>query len=128
TAATGDRDPANATTKAHPVDWVTSVDQAVERHVRQELVARFPDHQVVGEEYGATARPAGGAPAVTWYLDPIDGTTNYVHGVPWVAFSLAAADERGAVVGVVADVHRGEVFSAIRGGGSFRNGEPIRYP
>ncbi|MEV0732682.1 inositol monophosphatase family protein [Polymorphospora sp. NPDC050346] len=124
TIAAGDPDPARSETKVNAGDWVTPFDRAVERHVRAELLARFPDHTVVGEEYGADGGPAD--PSVTWYLDPIDGTTNFVHGVPWVAFSLAGADEHGAAVGVVADVYRGEVFSAVRGGGAFLDGRPVR--
>ncbi|QFY07560.1 inositol monophosphatase [Nonomuraea phyllanthi] len=120
--ANGRPDPATAETKVNAADWVTSFDREVEQHVRGELRRLLPGHRVVGEEYGADP----GESAVTWYLDPIDGTTNFVHGLPWVAFSLAACDEQGAAVGVVADVHRGEVFSAMRGGGARLNGEPVR--
>ncbi len=122
--ANGRPDPATSETKVNAGDWVTSFDREVEQHVRAELRRLLPGHRVVGEEYGADA-DAGDA-AVTWYLDPIDGTTNFVHGLPWVAFSLAACDERGAAVGVVADVYRGEIFSAVRGGGARLDGLPVR--
>lgn len=102
-------------TKDGPGDYVTTTDRAVEQHVRGLLHARFPDHQVIGEEFGT----GGGDPGDrVWYVDPVDGTTNYVHGLPLSAFSLALADENGAAVGVVADPYRGEIFSAARGQGA----------
>ncbi|MFI6602091.1 inositol monophosphatase family protein [Nonomuraea sp. NPDC050536] len=110
-----------ATTKKHAADWVTSTDREIEQEVRARIGAAFPSHRVVGEEYGA----AGTGP-VTWYVDPVDGTTNFVHGLGWSSFSLAAADESGAVVGVVADPWRGEIFSAVRGRGARLSGQAIR--
>jgi myo-inositol-1(or 4)-monophosphatase/deoxyribonuclease-2 len=110
-------------TKTNDADWVTETDLAVERHVREAVAARFPDDRIVGEEFGAT--DAAGA-AATWYVDPVDGTTNYVHGLPWSSFSCAVLDEEGAAVGAVADPYRREVLSAIRGRGAQRDGEPIR--
>ncbi len=108
--------PASVWTKSHGADWASSTDVEIERHVRAELAARFPDHGVVGEELGAA--PARRAGAAVWYCDPIDGTTNYVHGLPWCSFSLAVADEDGLAAGVVADLARGEVLSATRGLGA----------
>jgi myo-inositol-1(or 4)-monophosphatase len=110
-------------TKAGPSDWVTVVDIGIEHHVRQELRAAFPDHAIVGEEFGGTSEFAAGAPL--WYVDPVDGTTNFVHGLPWSSFSLALADDEGLVLGVVADPHRGEVFRAVRGSGAWVNHEPV---
>lgn len=113
---------AEVTTKDGPGDYVTATDRAVEQHVRGLLHARFPDHQVIGEEFGA----GGGDPGdLVWYVDPVDGTTNYVHGLPLSAFSLALADENGTAVGVVADPYRGEIFSAARGRGARLNDRPI---
>ena len=108
-------------TKAGPSDWVTVVDIGIEQHVRNELLAAFPRHSIVGEEFGASADFAAGTPV--WYVDPVDGTTNFVHGLPWSSFSLALADDEGLVLGVVADPHRGEVFSAVRGRGAQVNHE-----
>jgi fructose-1,6-bisphosphatase/inositol monophosphatase family enzyme len=110
-------------TKTSDADWVTETDLAVERHVRAAVQERFPDDRIVGEEYGATE--AEGASA-TWYVDPVDGTTNYVHGLPWSSFSCAVLDDEGAAVGAVADPYRREVLSAVRGRGSRRDGEPTR--
>jgi myo-inositol-1(or 4)-monophosphatase len=110
-------------TKTSDADWVTETDLAVERHVRDAVRERFPDDRIVGEEYGAT--DANGARA-TWYVDPVDGTTNYVHGLPLSSFSCAVVDEEGAAIGAVADPYRGELLSAVRGQGARRNGEETR--
>ncbi|HKU87864.1 MAG TPA: inositol monophosphatase family protein [Casimicrobiaceae bacterium] len=108
---------AHAATKVDASDWVTPFDRAVEIDIRDRIAARYPSHVIVGEEFGRT--DAAGEDTLAWHLDPIDGTLNFVHGVPWVSFSLALADRDGVLVGVVADVHRGEVYSAIRDRGAF---------
>ena len=110
-------------TKTSDADWVTETDLAVERHVRRLVRERFPDDRIVGEEYGATDE--NGARA-TWYVDPVDGTTNYVHGLPFSSFSCAVLDDEGAAIGVVADPYRGELLSAVRGRGARRNGDEMR--
>jgi fructose-1,6-bisphosphatase/inositol monophosphatase family enzyme len=110
-------------TKSWAADWVTETDLAVERMAREAIAARFPDHRVVGEEFGTTGRDD--APA-TWLIDPVDGTTNYVHALPLSTFSICVTDEEGAAAGVVADPYRGEVLSAVRGRGALRNGQPTR--
>lgn len=110
-------------TKTHAADYVTSVDESVEELVRAAVSAAYPSHRVVGEELGVLG--ADDAP-VTWYVDPIDGTTNFVFGLPWSSFSLAGFDEHGPLIGVVADVFRREVFSAARGRGSRLDGRPLR--
>jgi len=102
-------------TKAHAADPVTDIDLATERAVRGHLLAAFPDHVVVGEEFGGTSQ---GGP--TWYCDPVDGTTNLATGLPWTSFSLSLAVGRTPSVGVVADPWRREVFHAVRGQGAFR--------
>lgn len=108
-------------TKAHPADLVTELDRGIERHVRAVVGARFPEHAFVGEEYGGTAAPD----RPTWYLDPVDGTTNLANGVPWTSFSLALAIGDRPLLGVVADPWRGIVFDALAGEGARRNGEPL---
>jgi myo-inositol-1(or 4)-monophosphatase len=109
-------------TKTSAADWVTETDLAVERHVRDAVQERFPGDRIVGEEFGTTESDAARA---TWYVDPVDGTTNYVHGLPWSSFSCAVVDGEGAAVAAVADPYRREVLSAVRGRGARRNGEPI---
>ncbi|GKQ38773.1 inositol monophosphatase family protein [Streptomyces sp. A012304] len=110
--------------KAGPADIVTDTDEAVERHVRSVLRREFPGWGIDGEEYGVEQ----GAPnAPHWLIDPVDGTTNYAHGLGWCSFSLGLAEPDGTpLLGVVADPWRGEVFTAVRGGGAHLNGVPIR--
>jgi len=110
-------------TKTSAADWVTETDLAVERRVREVLRERFPRDRIVGEEYGETDEAD---PPATWYIDPVDGTTNFVHGLPLSSFSIAVRDEEGTVLGAVADPYRSEILSAVRGRGARRNGEPIR--
>lgn len=111
------------TTKKTAADWVTETDLAVERLVREAIVARFPGHRIEGEEYGVSGDDDAKA---TWLIDPIDGTTNYVHGLPVSSFSLCVSDEGGAAAGLVADPYRRDVLSAMRGRGALRNGRPTR--
>jgi len=113
---------AERATKAHAADWVTSVDVSVERRAREVLAREFPHHAVVGEEMGGSD-PLDGGPC--WYIDPIDGTTNFVHGVPGYSFSLAVADEGGPAAGVVAVPFTGELFSAVRGRGAWLDGQRL---
>jgi fructose-1,6-bisphosphatase/inositol monophosphatase family enzyme len=110
-------------TKKTAADWVTETDLAVERLVREAIAARFPEHRIEGEEYGVSG--SDDAPA-TWLIDPVDGTTNYVHGLPVSSFSLCVSDEHGAAAGLVADPYRRDVLSAVRGRGARQNGNPTR--
>lgn len=115
------RDPGQISTKVNAADIVTEVDLAVERHIREVVGKRFVGYGFVGEEMGGTASP--GVPC--WYLDPIDGTTNFANRIPWNAFSLALVVDDTPLVGVVADPWRGELFEAVRGHGAKLNGEPL---
>lgn len=110
-------------TKKTAADWVTETDLAVERLVRDAIAARFPAHRIEGEEYGVSGDVD--APA-TWLIDPVDGTTNYVHELPISSFSLCVTDDAGAAAGLVADPYRREVLSAVRGRGALRNGTETR--
>ncbi|MFL5383047.1 MAG: inositol monophosphatase family protein [Longimicrobiaceae bacterium] len=103
-------------------DLVTDVDEASERLIVSRIRARFPADAVVAEEFAAAA-VAGGR---RWVVDPIDGTTNFVHGHPFVAVSIALVDDAGPAVGVVHAPFLGEVFHAVRGGGAFLDREPMR--
>lgn len=114
-----------ARTKRHAADWVTEADEQVERAVRARLRAAFPRHRVVGEEHGTSAAAAPTADSPTWYIDPVDGTANFVHRLPWFSFSLGLVVAGEPVLGVIADPLRGELFTARRGGGAFLNGNPI---
>lgn len=122
--ATAGREQAGAGYKANPFDWVTDTDRTLERHTRRVLAAEFPGVPVVGEEYGADAGAVGAA--LRWVVDPVDGTANYVAGLPWCAYSLALVDAHGPVVGVIADPSRAQIYAAARGRGVRANGAPVR--
>ncbi|HEU0053778.1 MAG TPA: inositol monophosphatase family protein [Longimicrobium sp.] len=102
-------------------DLVTAVDEASERLITARLRERFPGDAVVAEEFSAAAVRAGRR----WIVDPIDGTTNFVHGHPFVCVSIALADDEGVAVGVLHAPFLGEVYHAVRGGGAFLNGRPL---
>lgn len=103
-------------------DLVTDVDEASERLIVGRIRKRFPADRVVAEESAAAAVLSGRR----WIVDPVDGTANFVHGHPFVAVSIALVDDAGPAVGVVHAPFLGEVYHAVRGGGAFLNGRPIR--
>lgn len=105
------------------VDLVTRADRASEALIVEELGRRFPDHDVLAEEGGGGSRGIG---RPLWIVDPLDGTTNFAHGVPLWTISVAVLAEGEILAGVVHDPNRGECFTASRGGGAFRNGQRIR--
>jgi myo-inositol-1(or 4)-monophosphatase len=100
--------------KSSPGDLVTAVDTASEELVVRRLLAARPDDAVLGEEGAARAGTSG----VRWVVDPIDGTVNFVYGIPSYAVSIAAEVDGDTVAGVVVNVANGELFSATRGGGA----------
>src|SRR5437762_3709 len=109
--------------KKSAIDLVTDVDVAVERRFRALIAERFPDHQILGEEFGGAATVPEGP---CWVFDPIDGTTNFAHGLPIFCASLALEIGGVAEVAAVYDPNRKELFTAERGGGAFLNGRPLR--
>ncbi len=120
---TDPRGPTERALKDGVADWVTSTDLAVEALVRDVLGHRFPDDAVIGEEIANVPVPNG---RPVWYVDPVDGTTNFVNGLRICSFSLAVADNSGAAIGVVADPWRNEIFSAVRGAGACCGDQPLR--
>ena len=110
-----------ADTKTSPTDVVTEADRASEELVRRRLLEARPDDGFVGEE-GSNASSASG---VTWVVDPIDGTVNFLYGIPQYAVSIAARVGDEVVAGVVVDVVKGETFTATRGGGAHLDGRPV---
>ncbi|MFB6240980.1 MAG: inositol monophosphatase family protein, partial [Gemmatimonadota bacterium] len=110
-------------------DFVTRVDLEAERAVQRAILERFPDHAIVAEEAetGSGERVGGGEDApVHWIVDPLDGTTNWLHGYPEYAASVAAEDDEGLRVACVVNSACGERFTAVRGAGARRDGQPIR--
>ena len=107
--------------KSTPTDLVSEADHAAEHLIRERITATRPDDAVLGEEGGDTQGTSG----IRWVVDPLDGTINFLFGVPQWAVSIAAEDSEGALVGVVYDPERDELFSAIRGGQATLDGHPI---
>jgi myo-inositol-1(or 4)-monophosphatase len=118
-SATGGFD---GTTKSSPTDLVTEYDRAAEAHIVGELRRLRPDDAIVGEEGTADVGTSGYA----WFVDPIDGTTNFVYDQPSWSCSVAVARDGVTVAGAVAVPPLGELFSAAEGRGASRNGAPIR--
>jgi myo-inositol-1(or 4)-monophosphatase len=113
---------AEISTKSTGTDMVTEIDRASEVLITERLRDERPDDGVLGEE----GVDIPGTSGVRWVVDPLDGTTNYLYGFPGYNVSIAAEVNGEAVVGVVYDVVRDELFSAARGLGATRDGEPIR--
>jgi myo-inositol-1(or 4)-monophosphatase len=110
-------------------DLVTDADLASQKTIESYLSGRFPGHAFLGEEdignKSGTARPGPGAPP-TWIIDPIDGTTNYVHDCPLYCISIGLEVSGELVVGAVFDPSRNEMFHAAKGRGAWVNDTPLR--
>jgi len=103
-------------------DMVSEADREVELFVRGELQKAYPDDGIVGEEYA----PTSGTTGYTWVIDPIDGTANFVKGIPAWCVVIACARHGVTEIGVIHEPITGETFSGERGGGAFLNGRPMR--
>lgn len=110
-----------AGTKSTPTDVVTETDLASESLIRDELHTRCPGSSVVGEEHADTV----GQNTIGWVVDPIDGTVNFLYGLPVVSISIAATLNGKTVAGAVTDVLTSTTFSATHRGGARRDGVPI---
>lgn len=117
-----------AASKSSPEDVVTAADREVEQLVRRRLAQARPDDGFLGEESGSD----GGTSGLTWVVDPIDGTVNYLYGIPAYAVSIAVVEGDPdpatwtALAGTVVNGATGEVFTASRGGGAERDGAALR--
>jgi myo-inositol-1(or 4)-monophosphatase len=111
--------------KKGAIDLVTEIDIEVERGFRAMIAERFPGHVVLGEEFAAAGEHETISP-YCWVFDPIDGTTNYAHGLPIFCASLALEIDGEAAVAAVYDPNRHELFTAERGAGAWLNGAPLR--
>jgi len=109
--------------KSSPTDLVTESDLAAERTIRELLARERPGDAVLGEEGGEDSGSSEGR--VRWIVDPLDGTINYLFGIPQWSVSVACEDGEGTLAGVVFDAVRDETFSAVRGGPATVNGEPV---
>ena len=103
---------------------VTEADRAAERAIRETLRAAYPDHGLLGEEYGEDEAGETGAPK--WIVDPIDGTISFSRGIPLFGTLIALTLEGETVVGVIDLPALGERYVGVRGGGCRRNGTLVR--
>jgi myo-inositol-1(or 4)-monophosphatase len=103
-------------------DYVSHADRLVEDTIIRQIRAQHPDHQILGEESGAGGHPRN--PDALWIIDPIDGTTNFIHGIAQFAVSIAFCDRSGPVVAAVYDPIAEELFLAERGVGLWLNHQP----
>ena len=110
------------TSKSTPTDLVTEFDTWAERHITERLLTARPHDGVEGEEGAAVIGTSG----ITWCVDPIDGTVNFVHGLPGFCVSIAARVEGRSVAGVVVSPLHHDTFEATLGGGATRNARAIR--
>ncbi|WP_028581831.1 inositol monophosphatase family protein [Desulfogranum japonicum] len=103
-------------------DLVTVVDKNVEQFIVEQITRRYPDHDIFGEESGRTTHGSD----YCWIIDPIDGTTSFVHGQPWYCTSIALHRNGEAVLGVVHSPRLGETYHAEKGKGAYLNGRQIK--
>jgi len=104
-------------------DWFSALDAEVEQHIRQRIALAYPDHGFIGEE-GGSQGPHGAEDRI-WVVDPIDGSMNFLRGLPHYAISIALVEGGEPLVGCVLDPVRGELFSAARGQGAHCNGQAL---
>ena len=104
-----------------PFDYVTAVDKESETLILNRIRSHFPHHHIISEE----TPNRGFEPGISWVIDPLDGTTNFIHGFPFVAVSIAVCEDMRPLLGFVLDPVRQELFFAERGGGASVNGRRI---
>ena len=107
--------------KSSPTDLVSDADVAAQRAIRELISSRRPADGFLAEEEGANV---AGSNSLRWIVDPLDGTVNYLFGIPLWCVSIAVQDPHGTLVGVVYDPMRDEAFTALRGGAVLHNGAP----
>ncbi|MCC0565514.1 inositol monophosphatase [Brevibacillus borstelensis] len=110
--------------KTSASDLVTAVDKEVEKHVIDAILRQYPEHGILGEERTFTGDP--GEYDTLWVIDPIDGTTNFVHQQINFAVSIAVYHKGEGLIGVVYDPSRDEMFHAVKGQGAYLNGQRLR--
>ena len=109
-----------------PRDYVTEVDQAVEKVIIEVLAEAYPDHSFLGEESGTHQASDQPVSDYQWVIDPLDGTTNFIHGFPHYAVSIALLHKGQPTHAVIFDPSNNEIFAASRGGGAFLDDRRIR--
>jgi len=104
------------------IDLVTEMDLKVEKAIVDQILLKFPDHEILAEEQGSQGRDG----PFKWIIDPLDGTTNYAHGYRFFSVSIAVERAGELILGVVYDAVTEEMFSAIKNQGATLNDQPIR--
>ena len=112
-----------AVIEKHHLDFVSEVDREAEATIVRELRRAYPDHAILGEETGASGKAGA---RFTWAVDPLDGTHNYLRGIPHFAVSIAQLDRGEPVNAVILDPLRNEIYTASKGDGAFLNDRRIR--
>lgn len=112
--------------KSCPSDLVTEVDRQAEDLITTGLQKRFPSHTIIGEENDSTKEGKEPGDGYTWYVDPLDGTTNFVYSIPFCCVSIGLSFRGKLLLGVVYDPLRRELFTAESGRGTMLNGSPVR--
>lgn len=108
-------------------DFASYVDEGAQQIILDAIQAAFPDHDILAEEgFEESGVSIQDIPGYLWIVDPLDGTTNFMHGVPQYGVSIGLQLDGRAVMGVIQDVNRGETFHAIEGRGAFLDGEPCQ--
>ncbi|MCJ7593206.1 MAG: inositol monophosphatase [Desulfobacterales bacterium] len=108
--------------KKGEIDLVTEADIRAERKILEVLTEHFPQDSILTEESGEHRH----RPDRVWLIDPLDGTTNFAHALPFFAVSIALEVEKELVLGIIYNPHMDVLFGAVKGDGAFRNGSPIR--
>lgn len=123
--ASNDLDLLKVETK-QPNDFVTEVDRKAEAAIIETLRETYPQYGILAEESGETPAKGSGDAEYRWIIDPLDGTTNFIHGLPQYAVSIALAKGGSLEQAVIFDPNRNELFTASKGGGAFLNDRRIR--
>jgi len=107
--------------KSNEANLVTDVDRASEKHIKEFIQKNFPSHSILAEEGGETRNN----PEYLWVIDPLDGTTNFAHGLPIFSISIGIQKEGKTIIGVVYDIMQDITYAAEKGGGTFADSQKI---
>lgn len=106
-----------------PKNLVTQIDLKIERQIRAQILKAFPNSQIIGEEFGANNIDPN---KPVWVIDPIDGTTNFIHGIPFCCISIAAWQNNQPIAAVIYNPILDQMFTATKNGGAFLNNKKIK--
>ena len=118
--------PKEVVTKSSAVDLVTETDQKVEKTIIEAIKKKYENHEIIGEESTAAGKPVILTDRPTWVIDPVDGTTNFVCGFPYIAVCIGVMINKVPVVGVVYNPIMDHMYSAIKGKGATLNEKPLK--